>query len=264
MDHEAGRDIPAATHTNRNVRRGFVPEDEKQFSEDAVRLLRRAGTEVRFLLNRRYDVKSVTRFVGNHYLFSERQRLALARSIAPDDKAAGRKSREIRLEDLSENESQPLPEVNIDGFNTIITLETALSGSPVFRGMDGCIRDLAGLRGTYRIIDKTETAVDLLLSALERLQIGRARIFLDAPVSNSCRLKALFYERLEALGYSFPMEIYVINDVDAVLKRSGYVVSSDSVILDACRSWINLVPELLEKCGDVWMIDLDILREAAT
>ena len=60
------------------------------------------------------------------------------------------------------------------------------------------------------------------------------------------------------------MEIYVINDVDAVLKRSGYVVSSDSVILDACRSWINLVPELLEKCGDVWMIDLDILREAAT
>ena len=147
MDHEAGRDIPAATHTNRNVRRGFVPEDEKQFSEDAVRLLRRAGTEVRFLLNRRYDVKSVTRFVGNHYLFSERQRLALARSIAPDDKAAGRKSREIRLEDLSENESQPLPEVNIDGFNTIITLETALSGSPVFRGMDGCIRDLAGLRG---------------------------------------------------------------------------------------------------------------------
>ena len=46
--------------------------------------------------------------------------------------------------------------------------------------------------------------------------------------------------------------------MDAVLKQSGYVVSSDSVILDYCRSWINLVPELLKKCGGVWLIDLDL------
>ena len=140
----------------KNVRRGFAPEDERQFSAESVLLLRTAGTEVRYLLNHGYHLKPVTQFVGDHYLFSERQRLALARSIASDDKVTARKSRQIDFVGIEKNGDRPaLPEINIDGFNTVITLETALSGSPVFKGMDGCIRDLAGLRGTYRIIDVT-------------------------------------------------------------------------------------------------------------
>ena len=43
-------------------------------------------------------------------------------------------------------------EVNIDGFNIIITLEVLLCDSILFSCMDGTIRDLAALRGTYRII----------------------------------------------------------------------------------------------------------------
>lgn len=224
-----------------------------------MQLLRKAGTEVRYLLNRGYHLKPVTQFVGDHYLFSERQRLALARSIAPDDKVVARRSREIDLASIETNGDRlALPEINVDGFNTVITLETALSGSPVFKGMDGCIRDLAGLRGTYRIIDVTKKAVDLLLLAADNLHAGRVNVFLDAPVSNSGRLKTLFYEHMETLGCGFSLEISVVSDVDAVLKQSGYVVSSDSVILDYCRCWINLVPELLKKCGGVWMIDLDL------
>ena len=92
------------------------------------------------------------------------------------------------------------------------------------------------------------------------LHTGRVNVFLDAPVSNSGRLKTLFYERRETLRCGFSLEVFVINDVDAVLKQSGYVVSSDSVILDCCRSWINLVPELLKKCGGVWLIDLDLTQ----
>lgn len=55
-----------------------------------------------------------------------------------------------------------LETVHIDGFNTVITLEVALSGSPVFYCRDGALRDLAGLRGTYRVIDKTQEAIELL------------------------------------------------------------------------------------------------------
>ena len=185
----------------KNVRRGFAPEDERQFSAESVLFLRKAGTEVRYLLNRGYHLKPVTQFVGDHYLFSERQRLALARSIAPDDKVVARRSREIDLASIETNGDRlALPEINVDGFNTVITLETALSGSPVFKGMDSCIRDLAGLRGTYRIIDVTKKAVDLLLLAADNLNAGRMNVFLDAPVSNSGRLKTLFYERRETLG----------------------------------------------------------------
>ena len=49
-------------------------------------------------------------------------------------------------------EGEYLPEtVHIDGFNTIITLEVALSGSHVFCCRDDVLRDLAGLRGTHAL-----------------------------------------------------------------------------------------------------------------
>ncbi len=107
---------------------------------------------------RGYDVKPVTTFVGNHYLFSERQRLALARSVSAKEYIRKRVNKE-----LLQTGNEYLPEtVHIDGFNTVITLEVALSGSPVFYCRDGALRDLAGLRGTYRVIDKTQEAIELL------------------------------------------------------------------------------------------------------
>ena len=146
-------------------RRGYVPEDEKQFTGKRLELLQKAADEVQFLLDRGYDVKPVTTFVGNHYLFSERQRLALARSVSAKEYIQKRVNKE-----LLQTERGNLPEtVHIDGFNTVITLEVALSGSPVFYCRDGTLRDLAGLRGTYRVIDKTQTAIELLLRQLKLL-----------------------------------------------------------------------------------------------
>ena len=109
-------------------RRGYVPEDEKQFTGKQLELLQKAANEVQFLLDRGYDVKPVTTFVGNYYLFSERQRLALARSVSARESIQKRVNKE-----LLQTERGRLPEaVHIDGFNTVITLEVALSGSPVF------------------------------------------------------------------------------------------------------------------------------------
>ena len=51
--------------------------------------------------------------------------------------------------------------------------------------MDSTIRDLAGLRGSYRIVDKTVRAVELLLARLEALEVKEALFYLDQQVSNS-------------------------------------------------------------------------------
>ena len=64
------------------AKRGCVPEDGEQFTGKQLGLLQKAADEVQFLLDQGYDVKPVTTFVGNHYMFSERQRLALARSVS--------------------------------------------------------------------------------------------------------------------------------------------------------------------------------------
>lgn len=231
-------------------RRGYVLEDEKQFTGKRLELLQKAADEVQFLLDRGYDVKQVTTFVGNHYLFSERQRLALARSVSPKEYIQKRVNKE-----LLQTGNEYLPEtVYIDGFNTIITLEVALSGSPVFYCRDGVLRDLAGLRGTYRIIDKTQTAIELLLRQLELLHISKAVFYLDAPVSNSGRLSGMILQC--AKGYKISVQTQIIPDVDRVLEQMEGVISGDAIILNRCKSWLNVVPTIAEQIESVWKIQL--------
>ncbi len=231
-------------------RRGYAPGDEKQFTGRQLELLQKAADEVQFLLDRGYDIKSVTTFVGNHYMFSERQRLALARSVSAKEYIQKRIHKEllqIRREYLPET-------VHIDGFNTIITLEVALSGSPVLYCRDGVLRDLAGLRGTYRIIDKTQEALRLLLGHLELLDIQEVVFYLDAPVSNSGRLSGLIRECSHE--YHISVQTQIIPDVDRVLERMEGVISGDAIILNRCQNWLNIMPLILEQMECVWKIHL--------
>lgn len=62
------------------VKRGSVPTDEKEFDTDSVKVLYQAGKDLCYLLNRGYKIKGASVFIGNHYMLSERQRLALIRT----------------------------------------------------------------------------------------------------------------------------------------------------------------------------------------
>ena len=138
----------------------------------------------------------------------------------------------------------------LDGFNTIITLEVALSGSLLLLGMDGTIRDLAGLRGTYRIVDKTPQAVALVLSRLEALGVREATFYLDQQVSNSGRLRGLLLEM--GTGRSVRVEAVLHPSVDGVLSRMNGV--SDAIILDNCGSWYNLNRGIIEdSVAEAWI-----------
>lgn len=138
-----------------------MPTDERDFSEKALPKLRKAAEEVYFLLNRGYPVTSTTRFIGDHYQLSERQRLALARTVSPEESIRSRKLREVT--DIAGKT------LYIDGFNVIIGLEIAYSESMLFHCMDGTVRDLAGLHGTYRLISQTDSAIRALLASLGEL-----------------------------------------------------------------------------------------------
>lgn len=218
------------------VKRGYSPDDEKEFGSQSVPVLYNAAADLRYLLNRGYHIKGASVFVGNHYLLSERQRLALARAVSSDDNIRARKSREVE-------EIPCAATVNIDGFNTIITLEVALSDSLLLKCMDGTVRDLAALRGTYRLIDKTGRAITLIGKMLESAKIAKAVFYLDAPVSNSGRLKQRIVELLDA--YRFEVQVEVIHNVDTVLEGLDNVITSDAIILDKCISWINLNEKII-------------------
>lgn len=220
------------------VKRGYFPNDQKEFSGTSADKLLKAGQDLQYLLNRGYHIKGASTFVGNHYLLSERQRLALARAISSNENIRMRESKEVKT----------IPQgsvVNIDGFNTIITLEVALSGSLLLKSMDGTIRDLAALRGTYRLIDETDTAIRLIGSVLEKSKIDKAVFYLDAPVSNSGRLKQRIIELLNP--FTFEVYVEVINNVDTTLEKLDNVITGDAIILDKCVSWINLNAKIIEE-----------------
>lgn len=220
-----------------NAKRGYVPEDERNFSPAALETLRTASRHIGYLINEGYGLKQASTFVGNHFLLSERQRLAIVRSLATSEQLERRKA---KLTDAAEL-------LWIDGFNTVITLEVLLSGAPLFLGMDGALRDLAALRGTYRIIPETVEAARLLFAVLRERGAESVHILLDEPVSNSGRLKVLLAEI--GADYPFRLDIQIRKDVDGALSAHEHVVTSDSILLDRCKSWVNLLPACLQRHG---------------
>ena len=226
------------------VRRGYEPKDAVEFGPKALQKLNAAAQELVFLMNRGYDTKTASTFIGNHHLLSERQRLALARIISAREALKTREEKRL---------ASPPESLVLDGFNTIITLEVALSGSLLLEGMDGTIRDLVGLRGSYRIVDKTVRAVELLLNRLDTLGVREALFFLDRQVSNSGRLRALLLESEHAVR----VQVELHPGVDGQLSRMKNVVTTDAIILDKCESWYNLNRDLIAQAvPDAWIFRL--------
>lgn len=223
----------------RTVSRGYVPQDARQFNDANIRLLQTAQKDLVYLLDRHYPMQQTVTFIGNRFQFSTRQRTALMRASSSTADLRSRRSREQagRL---------PGETLYIDGFNLIITLEAALSGSTILFCMDGCIRDLCGLHGTYRLIDKTDCAIRLIDRQLERLQIKHAVFILDRQISNSGRLKQRIIEL--AADFAIRCDVLLMSHADSFLTGMPIIVTSDSGILDHCEKWVNLAYSALKKC----------------
>lgn len=234
--------------SSKTVNRGFDPEDIKNFSLENMKKLKIAQEEVQWLLDRGYKIKPIIEMVGNHHLLTARTRTALQRTTSTTAGYERRESTMLPLESAKEGC------MFIDGFNLIITLEVALSGSVILLGKDGVLRDLAGLRGTYKLIDKTDVALELIGKTLKELSVPMVKFYLDSPVSNSGRLKSRIMEQSQSWGLTVDVEL--ITNVDVVLSNMERIVTGDSVILDECASWFNLSRKIVEdNIQDAWIVD---------
>ncbi|GIM28814.1 hypothetical protein CPJCM30710_14800 [Clostridium polyendosporum] len=240
--------------TRRVARRGFNIEDDKWFSEESVSKMQIAQEEIEWLLNRGYNVNAVMDLVGGKYQFSARQRDALKRSTSIKDKYEKRNL--TLLPYLAVKDGI----IYIDGFNLIITLEVALSGGTLILGNDGTIRDLAGLRGTYRLIDKTDKSLELIGKMFNELKAPHVRFFLDAPVSNSGRLKTRILQHGEC--WNFATEVELVPNADPILAKMERVVTTDSIILDECISWFNISRKIInDYIKDAKIVNLSVKKD---
>ncbi|WP_406695673.1 DUF434 domain-containing protein [Singulisphaera sp. Ch08] len=215
--------------------RGSGPEDGVWFSREARPALTAAVADLSWLLSRGYALPSALKLVGDRHRLVERQRTAVFRSACSDEALARRRASRL---DLGALRGRPL---RVDGFNLVLTLESALGGGIVLGGRDGCFRDLAGVHGTYRRVEETRPALRLAARWLAEWGVGPCTWLLDAPVSNSGRLAAMIRE--EHAGWSAE----VVPDPDALLTTPGDpVVTADAAILDRCEAWVNLARALVE------------------
>lgn len=220
-----------------NKIRGYFPADDHHFCGEEVMKLKEAQQELRFLLDHGYPMQSAVTFVGNHHQLATRQRLALIRAASSSQYLCIRQVKQLEPEQMKDQR------VYIDGFNLIITLETALAGGMLFVGQDACIRDLAELRGSYRIIEQTESAIALIRDALTRLNVSSVVFYLDQPVSNSGHLKG----KIAEIQWPMPVEAELVRNPDALLKKLPCVVTSDSIILNEAENWFNLTSYIMNQ-----------------
>jgi hypothetical protein len=261
--------------------RGPHPADAELFAPAVLPRLRAAVADFSLLRTKGYAEKSALKLVGDRFSLTQRQRLAVMRGSCSDQQRQSRLTRRVPLEALA---GQPLA---IDGYNLLITIEAALSGGLIFQGRDGCFRDLASIHGTYRKVEETVPALRLIGEFLTEIRASRVegvgtpnavdRVWesfppsnrgqarpepaerdardtsaapvlwlLDSPVSNSGRLKALIGQL--AHESNWPWEIRLTISPDAELsKMDTIVVSTDSVVLDACARWTNLAAEIITR-----------------
>jgi hypothetical protein len=224
---------------DKRTHRGAHPDDAKLFCIEAVELLQQAVADYSLLLTKGYAEKGALKLVGDRFSLTQRQRLAVMRCACSDRQLELRAAREVNLNDIAGKT------IAIDGYNVLITIEAALSDGIIFKGRDGCFRDLASIHGTYRKVTETIPAVELTGNFLKQINVPEALWLLDSPVSNSGRLKTLMAELAEKNDFNW--DIRLLPSPDAELRKTDLVVaSSDSAILDYCKSWTNLAAAIIK------------------
>ncbi|MCX5769957.1 MAG: DUF434 domain-containing protein [Candidatus Hydrogenedentes bacterium] len=212
-------------------------------------MLRKAVADLSYLLTRGYSDAAALKLVGDHYQLHARHRIALSRAACSDDAVARRKAHEVAAQDSRGRR------LLIDGYNVLISVESALSGGILIRGRDGCIRDIAGIHGSYRKVVETLPALKLIGETLSGLGAAGCTWYLDAPVSNSGSLASLMREEAGQRGW--PWTVEVEQNPDRILELSPeIVVTSDSIILDRAQHWLNLIPLVIAQLGNADIVDL--------
>ena len=220
--------------------RGPHPKDENLFGKSQIPLLQEAIADLYWLLSKGYPDNASLKIVGDKFKLKSRQRLALQRSVCNQSEAIKRSEKLVLPSQLSGQS------VEIDAFNLLITIESAFSGGVIFKGLDGCYRDMASIHGTYKRVIETETALIKIGETLSSLGVTSVHWLLDKPVSNSGRMKTLLYTIAEKHKFLWTAELYFNPDAELV-QSSQIAVTSDSMILDNCKKWFNLANYLIDQ-----------------
>ena len=238
----------------RQRHRGKHPKDNDLFADKWLPVLRNAVRDLSYLLTQGYAQDPALKLVGGHHQLAVRQRRAVLRASCPDESLRRRVDCAVGFDALRAQD------LIVDGYNLLITVESVLGHGLLIRGRDGCIRDLASIHGSYHKVEETLPALGLIGETLHESSAAHVRWVLDAPVSNSGRVKAMIME--EANRHGWPWDVDLADNVDERISVADAVaVTSDGWILDRAARWTDMVAPIVRKTGrETDVIDLGPVR----
>jgi hypothetical protein len=118
---------------------------------------------------------------------------------------------------------------------------------------------MASIHGTYRLVQETPRAIELIGTMLSQAAPSSVLWFLDRPVSNSGRLKSAISKIAADHGWDWQVELDY-NPDRRLMETEAVVATADAWILDNCSAWIDLVGEVIEAEGATPML-VDLSKE---
>jgi hypothetical protein len=211
-----------------------------------------AVADYRLLKNSQYPAKASLKLVGDRYRLTKLQRNCLLRGVVEKSLCLKRTEKNIQPEAVRGKM------LGIDWFNVLITVESYLKGALLFLSDDGIVRDSSSIHGSYRQSELTTRAIGAILHTIRLLVPRHIDIYMDSPISHSKQMHDELGSILMSAECPFSYSISLAQSADYPLKTyPGIVASSDSVIIDRVRFFIDLPSIILENHFSFRAVSLD-------
>lgn len=187
-----------------------------------------AAVDFFYLLERGYGRRASLDVVTSRWGLSKLERAALYRCVFDSKTSAERVSKML---------ARPPEKLAIDGFNVLSTIQSALIGDSLVLALDGFVRDLSASIRRVAVNQLLAVALNVLLSALSRLNVRETIIVFDAQVSKSGEFARTARGLLSS--YIGGGEVLVSSKADtslAALSGDYIVATSDSLLVDRVRA----------------------------
>jgi len=214
----------------------------------------KAAQDLRFLLNQGYPRDASLQLVGNRYSLDHDHRHLLRRGVFAASVAGERRSKKVSLEEIRGKA------VAIDGYNCLITLESALKAKAILLTDDAFIRDISGVSGTYRESPETSQALNLIIDLLVAAAPAEVLFLLDAPISGSGKLAARIRALMQERGLAGDAQAVKVPE-QMMVGYKGIIATSDTALIDQSEQVFDLAGHLIKEQLKTPYIDLSKKRQ---
>ncbi len=150
--------------------------------------------------------------------------------------------------------------VVVDGYNVLITVESLMTGKPVFKCEDGIIRDIASSYRRYRISNRTEQVLKEIISALVEYKPREVIVVYDSLISRSGELASITRRICRSLNAS-RIKVETAKKADETIimySKCGITATSDSLIISRVSRVVD-IPNYIAHKYNIKVIDIRVM-----